>query len=312
MSTAYAYSQGERPAFKIIGYYSLRAAMTADPATVPFETLTHVNLSFLNPDADGQFTRDYSAISPFVDAAHRSRVKVLASIGGGGPHPYYHALLKDDKRRMFIERLVSVALKQNLDGIDVDLEGSDIDENYETFVVELGTELRARGKLMTSAIAVFYKDSLTDRALAQYDFVNIMSYDHTGPWRPEKPGPHSTYEHAADALDYFGNVRKIPKDRMVLGVPFYGYGYGPELTSPAVTMTYGEITSTFVGAELADQWDMGGGRTIYYNGMPTIRRKTALARDKASGIMIWQILGDATGDKSLLTAISHAVISSSR
>ena len=312
MPAAYAYSQGESPAFKIIGYYSLRAAMAADPATVPFEKLTHVNLSFLNPDADGNFTRDYAAISPFVDAAHRKGVKVLASIGGGGAHPYYHALLKDDKRPMFIERLVSVALKQNLDGIDVDLEGSDIDENYEPFVVGLGKELRARGKLMTSAIAVFYKDALTDRALAQYDFVNIMSYDHTGPWRPEKPGPHSTYEHAADALDYFGTVRKIPKDRMVLGVPFYGYGYGPERTSPAVTMTYAEITSTFAGSELADQWDLGGGRTIYYNGIPTIKRKTDLARDKASGIMIWQILGDAPGEKSLLKSISDAVISSSR
>lgn len=312
MPTAYGYSQSERLPFKIIGYFSLRAAMAADPATVPFEKLTHVNLSFLNPDADGNFTRDYSAISAFVDAAHRNRVKVLASIGGGGAHPYYHALLKDDKRRMFIEHLVSVAVKYNLDGIDVDLEGSDIDENYEGFVVELGKELRARSKLMTSAIAVFYKDALTDRALAQYDFVNIMSYDHTGPWRPEKPGPHSTYEHAAAALEYFGTVRKIPKDRMVLGVPFYGYGYGPELTSAAVTMTYAEISSTFAGSELVDQWDLGGGRTIYYNGIPTIKQKTALAKDKASGIMIWQILGDAPGDKSLLKSIFDVVISSSR
>ena len=159
---------------------------------------------------------------------------------------------------------------------------------------------------MTSAIAVFYKDQLTDRALAQYDFVNIMSYDHTGPWRPERPGPHSTFEHAVEALEYFGGVRKIAKDRMVLGVPFYGYGYGPELTSKPVTMTYKDIVATFPGSEGADQWRMPSGATIYYNGIPTITRKTVLAKERASGIMIWQILGDAPGEMSLLKAINDA------
>lgn len=37
----------------------------------------------------------------------------------------------------------------------------------------------------------------------------------------------------------------------------------------------------------------------------TIKRKTALALKKAGGIMIWQLLGDAAGDSSLLTAIYH-------
>jgi len=298
------YAQDDRSAFRVIGYYSLRAAMTADPAAVPFDKLTHVNLSFLNPDPLGNFAQDYAALAPFVDAAHHSGVKVLVSIGGGGAHAYYHDLLRDEKRGAFLDRLLSTAMKYNVDGIDVDLEGGDIDEHYEAFVVELAKALRARGKLITSAIAVFYKDALTDTALAQYDFVNIMSYDHTGPWRPEKPGPHSTFEQAAAALDYFGTERKIPRNKMVLGVPFYGYGFGPELTSPAVTMTYLQITSTFPGAEQADQWNLPGGRIIYYNGIPTIRRKTSLAKDKASGIMIWQVLGDAPGEKSLLAAIN--------
>src|SRR5262245_10091170 len=161
-----------------------------------------------------------------------------------------------------------------------------------------------RNKLITSAIAVFYKDQLSDAALAQYDFVNIMSYDHTGPWRPERPGPHSTYEQAAEAIEYFGVTRKIPKEKLVLGVPFYGYGFGPELTSPAVTMTFKDIVAAFPGSDEVDQWNRPDGKILYYNGLPTIRRKTALAREKASGIMIWQILGDAPGDKSLLAAIS--------
>jgi GH18 family chitinase len=299
-------AQDKPAAFRVIGYYSLRAAMSADPATVPFDKLTHINLSFLNPDAAGAFNQDLSRLPAFVDAAHSRNVKVLVSIGGGGAHPQYRELLKHERRAALVERLVQIAVAANLDGIDVDIEGGDIDENYEAFVVELGVALRAAKKLMTSAIAVFYKNQLTDRALAQYDFVNIMSYDHTGPWRPERPGPHSTFEHATEALHYFGTERNIPKDRMVLGVPFYGYGYGPELTSKPVTMTYKDIVATFSGAELVDQWTMPDGQIIYYNGIPTIKRKTALAREKASGIMIWQILGDAPGELSLLGAINES------
>lgn len=96
-------AQDDRSYFRVIGYYSLRAAMAADQTTVPFDKLTHINLSFLNPDPLGNFTQDYSALAPFIEAAHRSHVKVLVSIGGGGAHPYYHDLLKDEKRGKFVE-----------------------------------------------------------------------------------------------------------------------------------------------------------------------------------------------------------------
>ena len=136
--------------------------------------------------------------------------------------------------------------------------------------------------------------------------MNVMSYDRTGPWRPDKPGPHSAYEAAVEDLEYFGTVRHIPRERMTLGVPFYGYGYGPELTSPAISMDFADIVSTFHGAEKVDEWKGNDGKIIYYNGIPTIKRKTELARKKAGGVMIWEVTGDARGSKSLLRAIDKA------
>jgi chitinase len=296
-------AEAQKTSFKVVGYYSLNAAMSnVDKSTL--KRLTHVNLWFLNPDSLGNFTRDLSGLSHFVAAAHQRNVKVLFSIGGGSKQPQYRYLLNDDNRGKLIENLVGEVLKYNLDGIDIDLEGSDIDLYYEKFVVELAAALHAHKKLITAAIAIYYKDQFTDLALAQYDFVNVMSYDRTGPWRPEKPGPHAAYEHAVDDLEYFGSVRKIPKDKMTLGLPFYGYGYGPELTSKAISMNYDKIVETFKGSETVDQWTMPDGKILYYNGMPTIERKTALAMDKASGVMIWQVLGDARGKKSLLKSIN--------
>lgn len=293
------------PDFKVVGYYSISAAMK-ETQHKTLKGLTHVNLWFLNPDSLGNFTRDLSALKPFVVSAHRYNVKVLFSIGGGSKQPQYHYLLKDEQRAKFIDNLVAEVLKYDLDGVDVDLEGSNIDEYYEKFVVELGSAMRAKGKLITAAIAVYYKNQFTDNALAVYDFVNVMSYDRTGPWRPEKPGPHSTYEHAVDDLNYFGLERKIPMEKMTLGVPFYGYGYGPDITSKAISMNYREIVTTFRGAETTDQWTMPDGKILYYNGIPTIKKKVQLAREKASGVMIWQVLGDAKGSKSLLKAINKA------
>jgi len=298
------FTQSSKTTFKIVGYYSIDAAIS-DVNKSTLKKLTHVNLWFLNPDSLGNFTRDLSGLAPFLQAAHRKNVKVLFSIGGGSKQPQYHDLLKDDKRSILIRNLIGEVLKYNLDGIDVDLEGSNIDSYYEKFVVELASALRKHNKLITAAIAIYYKDQFTDHALSQYDFVNVMSYDRTGPWRPEKPGPHAAYEHAVEDLEYFGVVRMIPKEKMTLGVPFYGYGYGPTLTSPAISMNFAEITDTFPGAEAVDEWTMPDGKILYYNGIPTIKRKTLLAREKASGIMIWQVLGDAKGSKSLLKVINR-------
>src|SRR5688572_9452446 len=295
-------AQASEPGFKVVGYYSLNAAMSNVNRSV-LKRLTHVNLWFLNPDSTGNFPQDLSDLSTFIRVAHRKNVKVLFSIGGGSKQPQYHDLLKDDKRMKFIEKLIGQVLKYDVDGIDVDLEGSNIDSAYENFVVELAEKLRKHNKLITAAIAIYYKDQFSDRALSQYDFVNIMSYDRTGPWRPEKPGPHAAYEHAVEDLDYFGEVRKIPKEKMTLGVPFYGYGYGPTLTSTAISMNFREIVEAFPGSEFEDQWRMVDGKILYYNGINTIRRKILLAHEKASGIMIWQVLGDANGSKSLLRMI---------
>ncbi|MDJ1499574.1 glycosyl hydrolase family 18 protein [Xanthocytophaga agilis] len=295
-----------KSSFKIIGYYPLQATYKTDTSgklnlQVPFDKLTHINLWFINPDSLGNFIQDFSGVSSFVEQAHAQKVKVLFSIGGGSIHLQYRHLLAPPNRSLLIQKLVSLILTYQLDGIDVDLEGADMDENYEPFVTELATALRTHNKLITAAIAIYYKDQLTDKALAQYDFVNIMSYDRTGPWSPDKPGPHSTYAHAEEDLSYFGKTRGIAKEKMTLGVPFYGYGYGEGMT--AISMNYSEIQSSFSGSDTKDEWKMPDGRTIYYNGRNTIKRKTKLAKQKASGIMIWQLPGDATGSSSLLDVI---------
>lgn len=299
--------------FKIVGYYPIDQAMKVDTSQVPFNKLTHLILAFVNPDSAGNLNQDFSALTPFIKAAHTHNVKVLYSIGGGSYQGQYHALLKDAKRPDLIKNLVAKVAQYDADGIDVDLEsgyafGSEVDPNYGVFIKDLAKSLKSKNKLITAALPSAPGNVVTHDVLTQFDFINIMSYDHTGPWSPDRAENHASYSAAMDDLNYYLNTLKVPKDKLILGVPFYGHGFGPSLTDPVIPwMTYKEIVSTYAGAEWVDHWHMPNGYIMYYNGIPTIKNKTQLAKKNAAGIMIWEIMYDVTDSrKSLLNAINEA------
>lgn len=308
--TAHAQKEANKalPAFKVVGYYFLQAALqdstNTDTAYRFLDQITHLNLAFFNPDPAGQFRHDLP-LQALIAKAHRKGVRVLASIGGGGAHPYYTALLQQNQRTAFVASLVSLVQQYRLDGIDVDLEGSDIDTNYAGFVTALAAALKPHGKLLTAAIATAYKEQLPDQALAHYDFVNIMSYDRTGPWRPSDPGPHAPLDMAVQDLAYWHQERGLPKEKLVLGLPFYGYGFGTP-GSPVISLTYKEVVALYPG-EQSDTLRLPADRVFYYNSRATIEKKTALALQDGGGVMIWQLLGDATGEQSLLNTIHRLI-----
>jgi len=298
--------------FKIVGYYPLTEAMKADVEKVRFDQVTHMDLAFVNPDSSGDFPQDFDALEPFIREAHKNNVKVLYSIGGGAYQGPYHELLKEKNRATLIENLVAKVLEHNVDGVDVDLEagfafGAETDPNYGPFVIELAEALREHNKLITTALPTAPGDVVTHEVLSQYDFINIMVYDQTGPWNPKRRGSHSTYGHALDALDYYHRELNIPENKLILGIPFYGHGFGPDLTSPVIGwMTYKEMVSSYAGAEWVDHWHLPNGYIMYYNGIRTVKNKTKLAKKRAGGVMVWQLLYDKRGPKSLLRAINEA------
>ncbi|TLV00916.1 glycosyl hydrolase family 18 protein [Dyadobacter luticola] len=288
--------------FKVIGYLPNSTDLPAAASKVDFAKITHLYIAFINPDSSGRLTKTEN-LKEVATLAHSRNVKIMASIGGGGAPKYYPSFLIGDKKSKLIRDLVNLAVDNNLDGIDVDLEGALIDANYENFVIDLAAALRQKNKQITAAIATVYKEQFTDKALAQFDFVNIMSYDRTGPWRPDKPGPHAPYSMAEEDLDYWLITRKIPKEKLTLGVPFYGYGFGG--TAPE-SMSYKNILRQYSDSVNQDQMHLNGGM-VYYNGLPTIQKKTQLAKERVSGVMIWQLMQDSTGVKSLLGGIDGVV-----
>jgi uncharacterized protein (DUF885 family) len=286
---------------KVVGYVTNHRHHAID-----YEKLTHLNLAFENPDIEGKVS-----FSPFNDKyirdAHSHGVKVLVSLAGGGAshdpkmQTLYFDLLKDAKRSAFVEKILSYTIAHNIDGVDVDLEGPAINSDYPKFIAALSTGLKKQGKLLTSALSHLNGASkVPDSTMHLFDFINIMAYDETGPWRPDKGGQHSSFEFALQSLDYW-TKRGLPKGKAVLGVPFYGYGFGKDFNQG---IGFAQIIERFPDAENDDIV----GDKIYYNGLSTIARKTQLVVDQGfGGVMIWQLAQDASGNLSLLKTIDKVI-----
>ena len=275
--------------------------------TIDFAKVTHLNVAFENPTTERGDLSFNSREAPLIAEAHAHHVKVLVSIGGGAAsgdktlRARYATLLGDPQRAAFAAQLADYVVAHDFDGLDVDIEGPSITRDYGPFVAALAGPLRARGKLLTAALSQGYGGANVPTAtLALFDFVNVMAYDGAGYWDPKAPGQHSSLEFAKSNVRYWLE-RGLPKDKAVLGVPFYGYGFGAAFRKG--DYAYAKIVARYPGAEQVDQV----GETIWYNGIPTIQAKTRFAREQGlGGIMIWSLDYDLPGEKSLLSAIHAA------
>ena len=194
--------------YKVIGYLPVYGIYSPDLAKIPFEKITHLNLAFINPDSLGNFVIPARA-DTIIKIAHAVHVKVLASIGGGNAPVYFERLLTNANRESLVNHILQFADQYQLDGIDIDLEGKAIDEHYEIFLAELSKALKKQKKLLTAAIATGYSAQISNAAIAHLDFVNIMAYDKTGPWTPDRPGHHAPYELAVEDLNSCNITRGV-------------------------------------------------------------------------------------------------------
>jgi GH18 family chitinase len=300
---------------KVIGYLPTWMNFPASVDNVDLTKITHINIAFANPNTSGVLSGvSTSDIAHVVNAAHAKNVKVSISIGGAGASAstYKTLLSSATNRTNFINNLVSYTTNNNLDGIDVDIEGDVLDgtnvtaSQYQSFVTDLATALHAQNKIMTAALANWFADYVTNTAASKFDWINIMSYDGAIPGSGDAAGPHSTYAQATNDFNYWNTTKGVPGLKLTVGVPFYGYGWGTYATPDNDEISYTTIVNTYAGAETKDVVGSGS-NAIYYNGIPTIKQKTTFAKQNAGGVMIWELAEDATGSKSLLLAIDQVM-----
>lgn len=270
--------------------------------SLDYQTLTHVALAFALPSGEGKlgFEVPDESVKRLVELAHENGVKVLVSIGGASHSHEIQSLIVAEKLNGFVDHVEELLTEYGFDGVDVDIEGGAVDENYEPLVLALAEKIRPQGKLLSSAIGAWFAGQVTDRALFCFDFVNVMSYDYAGTW--SDAADHSTYASAQKDLTYYASTRDYPRSRVVLGIPFYGYCWG-SACERAYT-PFAEIAQTYPD-KTGQDWISESGAQISFNGTKTIERKALLGKTYG-GVMIWELTQDDES-KSLMSALKRGL-----
>ena len=278
------------PPFRIIAYATDGVIETL----IPYDRLTHINYSFLTPNADGTFNPIVNGwkLKKIVETGDAKNIQVLISVGGWGWDAQFEELAADPKTRaVFVQNLTAFVEEYQLDGVDMDWEYPDPGPSSQHFLA-LITELRAAmpDKLLTTAVVAYgdeYGLGVPAETFELFDFVNIMTY---------AGSDHGTMEQFQKGLEYWSG-RGLPKEKMVLGVPFYSEPGG---------ISFAKLTKNDSAAVQVDTFEYIGA-VQNYNGIPTIQAKTEIALQEAGGIMFWALDHDAQDELSLVKAIYETV-----
>jgi chitinase len=271
----------------VIGYFP---SWGGNGANVQYEKLTHLLYSFVNTNGSGVISGvNDQKFKDLVRLGHEKGTKIGLAVGGwsAGTANFEAMASSAATRTAFVTNLSDICDKYNLDGIDMDWEYPKAVSaaNFTLLMKELSDKLKPKGRFLSTAVISAGNGTgqyIHKEVFGYIDYLNIMSYDGGGQ-------NHSSYELAVTALDYWVTQRQCPKEKAMIGVPFYG-------KNPATAFK----TLLAQDPQAATKDNVGG---IYYNGIPMLQRKTELANARGGGIMIWEISQDATGANSLLSAI---------
>ena len=303
---SFAEESPREPDFRVIGYYS---ADLFDEPTEHLQTdkLTHVMYAFLIPQADGSCLPPPKPeqLRAVVEQAHRDGAEVFAALGGwsynGVPLASTFETVTADEalRKKLVDSTLAVVNEYGLDGVELDWEYPTEQSagNYEKLVLELSAALEARGKHLTAALNGAWSKTegpavsglVSEKCLDAFQFISVMSYDMNNE-------QHSPFWFANTSIDYWLN-RGVPAEKIVLGMPLYArpsWAQYRHLAAENPDFAYTDHAASAIGDS-------------YYNGLPTLCRKTLLAYEKAGGVMLFDVNEDANGPLSVVSMIDDVL-----
>ncbi len=213
-----------------------------------FKLYTHLCHAFLVADGDGVIRQGGNVPSRELTAqAHKAGVKVMISLGGWGWDQQFAAIVaRPQAEDRYVKDVLARVRDFDYDGIDLDWEYPDTEAEivgFERLTRRFRAGLDAIGREKSRKMVVTMAASSnpgtlrwlkTEFLLETMDWINVMTYDYTGDWT-DYAGHHSPL-HASSkqkarprsselTINYLIEERKLPADRLALGIPLYGRGF---------------------------------------------------------------------------------------
>lgn len=292
----------------IIGYILLdNHSSDKQLSSLEWEHLTHINVSFAKVRTDGTLnTADIQKqIKEVRKKAHQHGVKALISIARNAKGEFSAAIANPESRKRAAKEIVKFVRSNKLDGFDIDYEEHDNTSNNESFrsLLAFVKELHAsKDKDMLMSCAVYGRWLYYGTEWAQYfDYINIMSYDGKNVFSATQPVQHASFEDFEKDLSNWSEKLKVPRNKIIGGVPFYGFVWDKNEKKKGKSIRYNAILTQW-GNQAADKDEIEA--RVYYNGRPTIRQKCNFIKENNyGGVMIWQLFHDAQNDNPHLKLI---------
>jgi hypothetical protein len=276
---------------RVVGYYPYYAPGRLAIDDIQYDALTNINYFSLNVYEDGALDVGHIIFSDqarLVDLAHSHGVEVSICVTGFSS-VFSTMAANPVARGNFVWNVTQYCLDYGLDGVDLDWElafSAEQKDNYSELVRELHNSLKPYGLRLTIAVYPLGSD-IRPWAIEYVDWLNIMVYNFGY--------PHSTFEHAVWSLNHWEDYG-APREKEVLGIPFYGVGNDS-------TYSYRTIMAAYQPGPEVDEI-----RGISFNGIDTVKSKTTYAINSGgAGVMIWELSQDTQDSTSLLKAIDEEI-----
>lgn len=212
-----------------------------------------------------------------------------------------------DNRDVFIKNLIEFAKKFGFDGIDIDYEFPQTDEDFRIFsdfLVALKEEMQVqmgKGSLLSCAFGT--RDlHYTEEAIKALDMVNIMTYDIM-----DQDGQHSSFWSCTQQALAYAQEVGFERSQVNLGIPFYG----TQTEAIMEQYIYKNLPCTdyFQNTYMVNGYLDFSPTPVYFNSPALVRDKTAFALFNGCGIMVWSFTCDTAVDdeNSLWKAVNDAV-----
>ena len=327
----------------VIGYYPQWVINSLPLDEIEFDVVTHVIHSFAWPNEDGSIS-SYDGMfgSGYSDIVHSHDSKFILSLGGWGNHAGFEAISANEElRELFIYNLTGVLLTNGYDGIDLDWEFPDSEndrENLNLLVSEIDSIFNIINPewLISMAIPVTHwwgQWHDFEYLNNHIDFYNAMTYGTHGNWSshaghlsplyPSPPGDPDGSCHSN--MVYLHNTRGIPKNKINMGIPFWGINWQASNINQNFTGTTSDVMYYDIPELIGNGWSYfwdedalcpylqkdDGTQIITYENSESIRLKCEYAlQEQLGGVMIWALSYDKTENgEELLSSINQNYLS---